>query len=389
MRKVNLLSCLLLSTLATAMPTLAVEIDLGAASPYNAFLKNDFIVEGTDTQGRIAVGGDFIIGGGNDIGYRIDEFGMGAGPSLVVGGSVIKNGSGSFNVYEAGAHQSPHSGEIVYAGQVLNNGTEITSTVSGQVEAKLTKVTSNNLPVDFDSAFNHLTALSDSLMSATTHGVGIKDNQRMGAPLVFTPTTTPGDNVYVFNVTQEQVNANTDWFVEGVSDDATVVFNISNENNIAGNNNWKNYQCANGQVGCTQLSQVSVSINGNLLSDHLNKGDLNNRLDNQVLFNFGNATAVNISASVYGSILAPSADIKGVSGHVFGQIIGNSWESNMQINYNPFTPVGTGTPPSATVPTPATIWIFLLALSFAYINRNTMKTKRKANAPMFAESIAA
>ena len=39
-------------------------------SKYNAFIQNDFTVTGSDTQGRIAVGGDFVVGGGNDVGYK-------------------------------------------------------------------------------------------------------------------------------------------------------------------------------------------------------------------------------------------------------------------------------------------------------------------------------
>jgi len=359
-----------------ATPASAVAIDLGQANKYNAFLKNDFTTQSADTQGRIAVGGDFNVDGNHDIGFRIDDYGMGNGPSLVVGGNVNKSGGASWNIY---GNDPAASGDLVYAGQVINNGQVITSRVDGQVEANLIKAHKNNLPVDFDSAFSHLNKLSTDLMAATVHGIGIKDDQRNGSPLVFTPTTTPGDNVYVFNVSQEEINANSSIFVEGVNSDATIVFNITNENNVAGKNNEKNYQCIDGQLNCAQLSQVAVSINGELVSDHLNKDNLGNRLGNQVLFNFGNATNVNIAASVYGSILAPNADIKGVSGHVYGQIIGKSWESDMQINYNPFSAVGSTPPGPTPVPTPATIWIFALAFALLYVNRKPfIRIKRKS-----------
>ncbi|MCP4987817.1 MAG: choice-of-anchor A family protein [Colwellia sp.] len=371
----------LISTITLFISTLfavqasAIAIDLGQASKYNAFLKNDFTTQTADTQGRIAVGGDFNVNGNHDIGFRIDDYGMGDGPSLVVGGNVNKSGGASFNVY--GNAPAPASGDLVYAGQVINNGQVITSRVGGQIEANFVKVDKNSLPVDFDSAFAHLNKLSTDLMAATVHGVGIKDNQRDGSPLVFTPTTTPGDNVYVFNVSQEEINANSSIFVEGVSSDATIVFNITNENNVAGKGNWKNYECAEGQKNCAELSQIAVSINGELVSDHLNKKDLDNRLDNQVLFNFGNATNVNIAASVYGSILAPNADIKGVSGHVYGQIIGKSWESDMQINYNPFTAVGSTPVEPTPVPTPTTVWIFALAFALLYVNRNSIARAKR------------
>jgi choice-of-anchor A domain-containing protein len=370
MRSIFLSACALVLAVFVVMPTQAVQIDLGAASQYNAFIKNNFTVAGSDTQGRLAVGGDFVIGGGNDVGYKIESFGMGSGPSLIVGGNVIKNGDGSFNVYEAGPHQSPHAGELVYAGRVINNGIEITSAVNGQVEAQLIKVNKAQLPVNFDNAFAHLNQLSTNLKAATASGVGIKE----GWPLVFTPTTIPSDNVYVFDVTQEQINSTGGWSVEGVSIDATVVFNITNDNAIAGKQNWGGNKdsCAQGQVGCVQFSQTNISINGKLLSSNYSEHSYNSDFKQQVLFNFSGATQVNLASDMYGTVLAPNADIKSNPSVIYGQIVGKSWEGNMQINYNPFTPVGSG---AAAVPTPASIWLFLLAITLVYVNREVLLTK--------------
>jgi len=312
----------LIMAVLVSIPTFAVQIDLGSASKYNAFIKDDFTVAGSDTQGRIAVGGDFIIGGGNDVGYKIESFGMGSGPSLIVGGNVIKNGNGSFNVYEAGPHQSPHAGELVYAGKVINNGTEITSAVNGEVEAQLIKVNKAELPVDFDNAFAYLNQLSDDLKTSTAVGT----SEAKWSTLTFTPTTTPSDNVYVFNVTQEQINASTGWNVDGVSDEATVVFNINNNNAIAGKQNWGGDKdtCAQGQVGCVQFSQTNISINGKLLSSNYNEHNYNPDFKQQVLFNFAGASKVNLASDMYGSVLAPSADIKANPSVIYGQVIGNS-----------------------------------------------------------------
>jgi len=370
MRNIFLSASVMAVIALTAMPTFAVEIDLGAASKFNAFIKNDFSIEGSDTQGRIAVGGDFSVGGGNDVGHKIGSFAMGSGPSLVVGGNVIKNGEGSFNVYQAGPNQSVIAGELIYTGKVINNGTAITSAIDGQVEAQLINVNAAQLPVDFDNAFAHLNKLSDNLMASTEVGTSEKE----WSTLTFTPTTTPQDNVYVFNITQEQINTSTGWNIDGVSDDATIVFNFTNVNAVAGKENWggDKARCEQGQIGCIQFSQINISINGNLLSSNYEEHTYNQDFKQQVLFNFAGASQVNLASDIYGSILAPNADIKANPSTIYGQVIGKSWQGNMQINYNPFSPVGSG---ATAVPTPTSIWLFVLAIALLYVNRKPLLTK--------------
>jgi len=367
---------LFFSALLLVKPVVAIDVDLGAANKYNAFIQNNFTVSGSDTQGRVAVGGDFVINGGNDVGTKIQAFGMGSGPSLVVGGNIVKNGQGSFNVYEAGPHQSPHAGEVVYAGKVLNNGIEVTSGVTGQIEAQLSKVNKMQLPVDFDNAFAHLNQLSNNLQASTASGTTTSGTDWQGnptGPLTFTPSTAPSDNVYVFDVTQEQINQGVTWNVVGVNDDATIVFNVTNDQQVKGNKWWTGEnQCQTGQTGCMQLNGQQVSVNGNRL-DPVNVDSLEGRPAHQVLYNFVGATQVVLNGSTYGSVLAPSADIKALTGHVVGQVIGKSWQGNMQINYNPFTPVGTGTTP---VPTPTSIWLFVLAMALIYVNRKPLLARR-------------
>lgn len=349
----------------TTFPAFSIEIDLGAASQYNAFLKGDFKVKGTDTQGRVAVGGNFEVDSGHDVGKRIHQFGMGTGPSLVVGGDVIKKGNGNFNVYEDGPHLDPHQGDIVYAGNVIGKQ-------NGAIEANLINVAQHELPIDFDDAFAHLNKLSNDLAAATVSGT----TTSQWSALTFIPTSTPSDNVYVFNVTQEQINSTTDWYVNGVDDSASIVFNVTNPNQVKGRASNQVVSCKQGQSACVQLSQANLTINGKLVSNHLNKDNLNNRLENQVLYNFSGAAQLNIATDFYGTMLAPSADIKGGSAHIYGQIIGKSWQGNMQLNYNPFTPVGGNGGVTTPVPTPTTIWIFSLALALVYVNRKSIKVKR-------------
>jgi choice-of-anchor A domain-containing protein len=356
----------------------AVAIDLGDASKYNAFIKNDFNVKGTDTQGRVAIGGNLTVDGGHDIGAEITKFGMGDGPSLVVGGNIVKNNNewgtaGFLNVYND--HPSV-LGDIVYAGDVIDNSS------GGGILGNLNKVAKANLPVDFNSAFAHLNQLSTDLMATTANGsttsAGVDWEGNITGPLTFKPTSTPSDNVYVFDVTQEQINSTTEWFVEGVSDDATVLFNVTNINAVQSKDNWAGNKdtCTEGQIGCVHFSQTNISINGKLVSEKYAKDAFNNDQQQKLLFNFGNATQVNLASDMYGSVLAPNADIKANPSVIWGQVIGKSWEGNMQINYNPFPPVGTN--PPTPVPTPETLWVFGLGVALLYVNRkHFIRVKRK------------
>jgi choice-of-anchor A domain-containing protein len=252
-----------------------------------------------------------------------------------------------------------------------------TSDIHSQVGAHLTQHNSNTLPVDFDSAFDHLNKLSSDLMKATTHGEGVK----LDSSLTFTPTLKPSDNVYVFNVTQEQINTTTDWYIKGVGN-ASIVFNLINPDASYGGNKWdpKGNDCLAGEEGCVKFGQTNISINGKLASSNFSgKGSgKDNPMKNKLLFNFGDATQVNLATDVYGTILAPNADIKANPSVIWGQVIGKSWEGNMQINHNPFPPVGTTPPGPTPVDTPETVWVFSLAFALLYVNRKSfLPTKRK------------
>ena len=70
-----------------------------------------------------------------------------------------------------------------------------------------------------------------------------------------------------------------------------------------------------------------------------------NGVSGNVLFNFVDADTLSLlNIGVWGSILAPYADVINPSGVVNGTVVANSWSGMMQQNHNPFTP--------RTVPTP-------------------------------------
>ena len=342
----------LLAALFLSSSALADGIDLGQASGYNAFVKNNFSVNSSDTEGRIAIGGDFVIDGGYDLGTKINDFGMGDGPSLVVGGDIIKSGTGNLNIYRSATLPDPILGDAVVGGTVTG----------GPIDANIVTSNTNALPVNFTSAFEHLSALSEQLANRTATPAS-----NAGWKLDFVPSnTTPDDDVFVFNVDEalfknQYGGIRTDWHLDinAMSPNSTVVFNILDSNQ-------------DGQIDFTQAN-VFLNNSSNPLSDYFKKGLPNDKPPVQVLYNFYGANTLNIASDLYGSILAPSANIFSDS-MVYGQVIGNEWTGNGQINYNPFIPVD---PPSTPVSEPSILAMLLSALLvLAYRRRSSSKLRR-------------
>lgn len=334
---------ILLATLFLSAYASADAINFGEASKYNAFIKEDYSVTSSDVEGRVAVGGNLNVNGQYDIGTKINEYGMGSGPSLVVGGNINKTSqNGNFNVYGSG-------GDVVLGGTLTGGPAQIGS---------LTEE-SDNLPVDFDDAFSHLNSLSQQLSERTASST----TQEWGA-LNFDvdPKVTPVDGVYVFNVTQEQLDSTYTWYLNmnGLAEDATVVFNIKNNNGSG--------------VNFAAKEIILVDKNGPEHLSNYKKSLTNEKAPVQVLYNFYGASELNLQQGVYGSVLAPNADITAVTGEVYGQVVGKSWDGNMQINYNPFEPVGK---PPKPVPEPTSMLIFSLALLLLFGKKQLTLAKNK------------
>jgi len=355
MRLITLLAGLLVATQA-----FADSIDFGQASKYNAFVKKDYTASSSDVQGRVAVGGNLNVvknqwggSGGYEVGNKIIDFNMGSGPSLVVGGDINKDGVGHFNIYQTATLPTPVMGDVVLGGTI--NG--------GPVDYANAYENSASLPVNFDSAFQHLENLSQQLANKTETASVVVD----GSQLRFNvdPSVIPSDGVYVFNVTEQMLKnqwggTRTDWIVDtdNMVAGATVVFNVTNEQ---------------GQTVTMPQANVFLGDTTNPLSAHFDKDLATNTAPIQVLYNFYGASELNLNSDLYGSILAPTADIKSNQAVIWGQVMGQSWQGNMQINYNPFTPVGT--PPTA-VPETNTVWLFLLATALLLM-RTVKRTTRK------------
>ncbi|MDZ7871313.1 MAG: choice-of-anchor A family protein [Rheinheimera sp.] len=338
-----------LSLVAASLCSLASQaggISLGQAANYNMFVKENFSASSSDTEGAAAIGGNLLVNGGYDFGYVNSS----APATVTVGGNVVKSGWGHLNVYD-GAGNSSH-GDLVYGGSY-------TVSQGGVDAASKTKAPSS---VDFNSAFNHLNKLSDELAAKTTPAVGVNPNTQDGV-LVFTPAKVTADNVYVFNITQDDLNQFHTIRVDNanISKDALIVFNMSNPNGTQAKNWTPQEKCAAGQKDCMSLTQVRYEV-----------GDLNSNspaIANHVLFNFNGINDLRISSSVYGSILAPKAAVSTEWGVIWGQVMAKSWSGNQQVNWSPLDiPPGGNT--SVSAPAPTALLLLLPAL-FWFRRRST------------------
>jgi choice-of-anchor A domain-containing protein len=277
--------------------TSAQALSLGTAGDYNVFVFGDYSGSNSDVQGRLAADGN----------VSLQSYGVGD-----------KLPANSGDVLVAGGDLTITNGQIYYGNAVVGGN----ATLSGVGVPDGSVTSGASVPVDFSAERDYLTGLSNTLsqMSAT----GTTSSPWSGA------LSFQGDNasdLQVFNISGSELSStNTFNFLDDtmIPTDATLVFNISGSSVGMGNFDMQGFK--------------------NLLGESW---------DN-VLFNFYEAEELNLySIGIYGSILAPLADITTGYGQINGTVVAKSWTGPMQVNYGPFD--GDSDTPPAPVPEPATL----------------------------------
>jgi choice-of-anchor A domain-containing protein len=371
MKKITFIS--LAFSLLCSSVTNAASINLGQAAEYNAFIKGNMQVSSADTQGKIAVGGNFIvkphaysndqINAGYSVGDMVHTPGI---PSLVVGGNIELNSTGGgLQIHNKGID----NGKAVYAGQLINPNKIGSGTA--------TKVTTSALPVDFPTAFAHLNKLSDQLSAMASSAKNATPGPN--TTLTFKPAVKSSDKVYVFEITQEMLDKSYGINVEGVDSDALVIFNVTNKTGYAMTNEANDKFCIKGDTKCAVLKLETVKFNGVSTAGDTSKDRNAAPLAKQVLFNFNDITKIKLASNVFGTILAPEAAIRSTTAPIWGQVIANSWVGNAQINLGPLTPIN-GKPPAVSTP-PAWSLLLLALLLLLVLPRQRQTTPPK---PAFA-----
>lgn len=200
---------------------------------------------------------------------------------------------------------------------------------------------------EFDSAFTELATLSDSLAALADTGTV---NKPWSSKLEFTAAAgTEANDVHIFNIDASQLTHVTEIAFNGTNGGQVVV-------NVTGDN--------------IDHSWGGQYINGT----HLNYSDatLAGREEANVLFNFVEATNIELDGSLYASVLAPTANITATGPATFwGQVIANSWNTSSASQFN-FDLFGIKGDVTVEVPEPPVLFAFIGALALM------IRQKRKA-----------
>jgi choice-of-anchor A domain-containing protein len=251
---------------------------LGVAGQYNGFFFGDFVAGSSDVQGRLAAGGQI----------RLNHYSIGdqlpadfRGPSLLAYGDISFP---SGRVYR---------GDIVAGGSVAGVGSAVVNGLGAGQSIRGGAV----MPVDF--AAERIRLIGESARLASIPVNTTWENKWGGLYL-------HGDGrseLQVFSLPGDAVLAAHTFAVDGIPAGASVLINVRGSH-----------------TGLTNMSMSS-------LTPHRAR----------VLFNFPQAIELTLAGiSVEGSVLAPLAAINKPQGVIWGSVVAQSWNGDMQINLSAF-----------------------------------------------------
>ena len=268
---------------------------LGPAAPYNVFFFDHMNSSSSDTEGRVAVGGDV-----NLKNYSIGLKSSDANYSLVAGDDV-KFWSGSIlngGVYGGGSVTIDKAGTI--DGDVTSNGAINLWGGTTMTGNKVAHASATN-PVNFANAYTELGVTADHL-----------------AGLSVTGATLNKYNTFYFDASNAGLN----------------VFHMSSAE-------LKNAVGMKFNLGANSAAVINISGSYNDFSGFgfmdFSGAPLSKKSGQDILFNFFETTALDVNAiGVIGSILAPDASLYFNNGVINGTVVAKSMDGSGQFNYNPF-----------------------------------------------------
>ena len=298
---------------------------LGPADPYNVFFFDYMNSRGSDTEGRVAVGGNVNLSN-----YSV---GLKSGPasySLVSGGNVAY-GPGSIE----------HGGMFASGNIALKN-----YRVEGNVVADGAVTTINGGTVHNGSIMAHA-GVADPVNFASAY-TELESTANYLAGLSVTGATVNKYNTFYFDAAHAGLNV-FDMTSADLQKAVGMKFNLG--------------------VGSAAVINVSGSYNdfsGFGFMDFSGKSLLKD-LGQNILFNFYETTKLDVSAiGVMGSILAPNASLYFNSGVINGTVVAKSMDGSGQFNYNPFQYTMEKPKP---IPEPQTMVLMVLGMALLWAVR--------------------
>ncbi len=296
-----------LAVVLTSALVLPAAAQAETAKDYNLFVLGDMTAQGSDTEGRVAVGGDANLSN-YSVGFPNGDPGA---TNLVVGGNLVANSGSTV-------------GSAIVAG---------TSSYTSWTNTNLPNGTP--LPVDFGAEATRLNQLSANLATYATDGQ--IDYVNWGAP-------NSHSSQYTLTATQAGLN----------------VFNIDGA--LLWDSNTINLWLDPGESALINVTGTSTGVsNAGFFVNGVNQNGNDGNGGAYVLRNFHQATSLSfMSAGIAGAVLAPKADYNG-GAPIQGQLIvksftGPAWNVS-QINFGPYQG---GLLDVSAVPEPAT-WAMLIA----------------------------
>jgi choice-of-anchor A domain-containing protein len=387
MRAVKYLSKFVFAAgLAIAPAALATPYDTlqSIAGTYNVFLLGNLGTasapfQGSDVQGNVAVAGNAYVNGS-----AINGNNTSGSAALVVGGNLTQvNGSIGGNAFVGGNAnlQSVGSVQNLVVGGSL---TDQSGTISGNVfvggaAANLSSGVTINGSLSLTGANSSLNASSNGGSSPSTvyvtSSTSVNDPSYWTAARTSGAPATPATPLDVFGSSTDIVNASTS--LTALSG-ATTVSSAGGTINVTLSKSGLNVidlNIANGAtitgINITNANGVTptgliINVNGNNLNFNGGTFNLGSLANNQVLFNFGNATTLSLQNLAFeGALLAPLATVNFSSGHIDGALIANTYTGSAQVNsvgFNDPLPTYAASGSSGTVvvatPEPGSIALF-------------------------------
>ncbi len=326
---------------------------LNTAGMFNVYASGSINYGSVDIEGVVGSAGDITFSNGGDIGQhnnsnesgRANEYSVYSGGDVSLNNFQLYNGGiqadGNVNVQNFGmsnmvngtnqgfsgddAHKIVSGGNVYgrngTVGDVYANGSiDMDSSITTGIKTAGAAFSSS---IDYGQVNSDMLAASaayGSMASTTSYTYGWGGNQ-----LIFTGV----DDLNIFDVTAEALTNANGWKFAGTG---TIVLNILG--NLASNTSLA-------------LNGESTQFTGGLAAD-------------MVLYNFSTALELDITGSIFGSVLAPLATTYADgSGTLWGSLYTNNLTGIHQINEVAFNGVGASSTP---VSTPATLPLLLAGL---------------------------
>jgi choice-of-anchor A domain-containing protein len=310
----------------------------GLDTGYMVILGGDFTVPasgGSETEGRMAIGGDFIMhkpatygvsqsGGGTFVLGDTGNWGLN-----VHGDLRVTSASGNLNVGDNG--RSVGSYKVRVGGSAY---------LTGSVNADVLDSTSST-DIDITSILNTVSETSDSMRRATPTVTVSSLGPSYGPTLVGTDS-----DIEIFNIDGSQLNqvgyVTTITFIDSIKAGATIILNVSGTKVDVG------YVLAVGRVN---------DPNNDAAAD-------DDAVVHNVLWNFFEADTINLINDLNGTIFAPESEYISIHGNVNGRIYAsgdiNFIGSNKEIHNFPFDGDITSFYPTSGTPVPV-LWLDFIA----------------------------